>query len=120
MRVAGFGFRIGASQESLAQAFVSAGGVADAFATVSEKADVPELVALASARQREIFSIDPDELNTATVITQSEASFRRYGTGSVAEATALLAAGKGARLIAPRVVSSDGMATCAIAEGKGE
>ena len=59
-------------------------------------------------------------LNTATVITQSEASFRRYGTGSVAEATALLAAGKGARLIAPRVVSSDGMATCAIAEGKGE
>ena len=38
-------------------------------------------------------------------------------SGSLAEAAALAALAPGARLIAPRVTSEDGMATCAIAEG---
>ena len=40
----------------------------------------------------------------------------RFGTGSVAEAVALAAAGPGGRILAPRVVSADGLATAAIAE----
>ena len=36
-----------------------------------------------------------------------------------AEAAALAAAGPGARLLGPRVVSADRMATCALAEGNG-
>ncbi|HZV10809.1 MAG TPA: precorrin methylase, partial [Novosphingobium sp.] len=40
----------------------------------------------------------------------------RFGTGSLAEALALVAAGPGARLIAPRHISTDGMATAAIAQ----
>ena len=40
-----------------------------------------------------------------------------YGTGSLAEAAALAAAGPGARLCRARVKSADGAATVAIAEG---
>jgi cobalt-precorrin 5A hydrolase len=39
-----------------------------------------------------------------------------FGTGSIAEASALVAAGPGARLRGPRAVSADGTATAAIAE----
>jgi cobalt-precorrin 5A hydrolase len=39
------------------------------------------------------------------------------GVGSVAEAVALAAAGPGARIVVARVISSDRMATCAIAQG---
>jgi cobalt-precorrin 5A hydrolase len=48
--------------------------------------------------------------------TQSAASLAAHGTGSVAEAAALAAAGPDARLIARRIVSPDRLATCALAE----
>jgi cobalt-precorrin 5A hydrolase len=51
--------------------------------------------------------------------TQSQLVAERFGTGSVAEAAALAAAGPRARLIATRVVSQDRTATAAIAEGDG-
>ena len=38
--------------------------------------------------------------------------------GSLAEAAALAAAGPGATLVVNRIISSDGMATCAIAQSK--
>jgi len=43
----------------------------------------------------------------------------KFGVGSVAEAVALVAAGRNARLVATRVVSQDRTATAAIAEGEG-
>jgi cobalt-precorrin 5A hydrolase len=52
--------------------------------------------------------------------TQSERIKERVGTGSVAEAAALAAAGRRARLISTRAVSQDRMATAAIAEGDGK
>ncbi len=58
----------------------------------------------------------PGALAAQPVLTRSERVAERFGTGSVAEAAALAAAGPGARLVAPRVVSTDGMATAAIAE----
>jgi cobalt-precorrin 5A hydrolase len=51
--------------------------------------------------------------------TQSKLVAEKFGTGSVAEAAALAAAGPRARLIATRVVSQDRTATAAIAEGDG-
>ncbi|MCP1313705.1 cobalamin biosynthesis protein, partial [Halomonas sp. 707D7] len=42
-------------------------------------------------------------------------SHQAFGTGSVAEAAALLAAGHGARLVAPRLISNDRKATAALA-----
>jgi cobalt-precorrin 5A hydrolase len=53
-------------------------------------------------------------------MTQSARVRERFGTGSVAEASALAAAGPGARLLGPRVISGDGLATAAIAERKDE
>jgi cobalt-precorrin 5A hydrolase len=50
------------------------------------------------------------------VETQSEKSKSMYGTGSLSEAVALIAAGPKARLLAARAISPDTMATCAIAE----
>ena len=43
------------------------------------------------------------------------ADFKYYRAGSVAEAAALAAAGPGARLLAPRMISADRMASCALA-----
>ncbi|WP_332250772.1 cobalamin biosynthesis protein [Rhodobacter ferrooxidans] len=54
------------------------------------------------------------------VLTRVPRQPARYGAGSVAEASALAAAGKGARLIGPRAVSGDRQATAAIAERNGE
>ena len=56
-------------------------------------------------------------LTAQATSTQSPASRASRGTGSVAEAAALAAAGPGARLLSPRVISADGRATCALAEG---
>lgn len=56
-------------------------------------------------------------LPTATTITRSRHSLRARGTGSVAEAVALLAAGPGAALLGPRLISADRRATAAVARG---
>jgi cobalt-precorrin 5A hydrolase len=116
MKVAGFGFRKGASVESLAAAFTRAGGAADVFATVTAKADAPCLTELAARFGVEVRLVNADDLPKAKVTTQSEKSTRLFGTGSLSEAAALIAAGPGARLITARVISPDSMATCAIAE----
>ena len=50
-------------------------------------------------------------------MTQSDKVAEHFGTGSVAEAAALAAAGAGARLLGPRAVSADATAVAAIAEG---
>ncbi len=117
MIVAGFGFRAGASVESLATAFVATGKTADVFATVTTKADAACLTELAARFGVPVASVDADALPKVTVATQSEKSARMFGTGSLSEAAALIAAGPGARLIVTRVISPDSMATCAIAEG---
>ncbi|QEW22011.1 Cobalamin biosynthesis protein CbiG [Marinibacterium anthonyi] len=113
--VAGFGFREGAGVESLADALAAAGGPApEALATLPGKADHPAFAALAHRLALPVRAAAPDGRAT---LTQSPASLAIHGTGSVAEATALAAAGAHARLLGPRAVSFDRMATCAIAVG---
>lgn len=62
-----------------------------------------------------LLALPPVQLAGQPVPTQSARLLARYGTGSVAEAAALVAAGPGARLWRPRWVAADGCATLALA-----
>ncbi len=119
--VAGFGFRSGATLDSLTDALARAGGPAraGALATAADKAASPVFRQLADRLALPIIPLPPEALQAQPTRTRSAASLAVRGTGSLAEAAALAAAGPGARLIGLRVVSGDGRATCALAEGEG-
>lgn len=120
--VAGFGFRAGATpsslQAALAQALAQAegdGAPLTLLATVQDKADAPCLQALAAQLGVPVCGVAPAQIEAAPTLTHSQAVHARRGTGSVAEAAALAAAGPGAKLLHPRSVSPDRLATCALA-----
>lgn len=117
MIVAGFGFRTGASDESIRDAFARAATdhTPQVLATASDKID--GLRAFAKAMNLPVVPVTECNLIGQTTLTQSEAVTALRKTGSVAEAAALAAAGTGAQLVAPRHISQDRMATCAIAIG---
>jgi cobalt-precorrin 5A hydrolase len=119
MKIAGIGFRKAAGVDSLRGALTAAGGADGlvALATAAEKAEAPPLIALAAELGLPICAIAPTALAAIATPTRSERIDARFGTGSLAEAAALAAAGPAARLLGPRAVSADGMATAAIAEG---
>lgn len=121
MKVAGLGFRKDVTLASLREALLAAGGPAglDAVATVGDKADTESLKQLARECGVPIKAVPADMLTGIATPTQSHLVLEKFGTGSVAEAAALAAAGPRARLIATRVVSRDRTATAAIAEGDG-
>ena len=121
MKVAGFGFRKDVALASLRDALLAAGGPEGltAVATVSDKADAEALTQLARECGVPIRAIPADVLASVATLTQSERVAETFGTGSVAEAAALAAAGPRARLVVTRVVSQDRAATAAIAEGDG-
>ncbi len=120
MIVAGFGFRSGATPESMVDALgkTPQSKAVTLIATAAAKADAPAFQSLALVLGHPARAIEANVLTRQSTLTQSDASFEAYGTGSLAEAAALAAAGPGAWLLGPRVMSSDGMATCALAEGK--
>lgn len=121
MRIAGLGFRQDVTLASLREALAAAGGPEGlaAVATVSDKADDEVLKMLARECGVPIKAIPMETLAGIATPTQSRLVVEKFGTGSVAEAAALAAAGAHARLIATRVVSQDRTATAAIAEGDG-
>lgn len=116
MIVAGFGCRESATLSSLREALLAAedlhGLSAYRFATLRAKADYVR--PLGST----LIEVSPEAAQAQVTLTQSAASLKAWGVGSVAEATALAAAGRNARLLGPRVISEDGLATCALAEGE--
>lgn len=118
MIVAGFGFRRGADMLALRDVLVLAQRdqpTVTALAVPHDKAH--QLAGLAEAMGLPLIAIGPQALEAVSTITQSPASLVARGTGSVAEAVALAAAGPGASLLASRHISPDRMATCAIAQG---
>ncbi len=119
MIVAGLGFSSSATLASLRAAFelASTGKTVDALATVADKDGHAALAALAEATELPIHFIPANDLAEQRTLTCSTRSRATYGTGSVAEASALAAAGHGARLISPRQISDDRLATCAVAIG---
>lgn len=116
MRVAGFGFRKGATESALQDALTRAGGVVGVthLATAADKAAA--LAPFGRALGLPVMAISTVDLAAQPVMSQSPRVHALYGTGSLAEAAALAAAGPGARLIGPRTQSTDGTATAAIAE----
>ena len=122
MRVAGLGFKSEAKVESLRDALAAAGGAGDldALATASDKADAAALVSLARELGLTVKAVPAEILGRIETVTHSVRVAAMRGTGSLAEAAALAAAGRRARLISTRVVSRDRTATAAIAEGEGE
>ncbi|SMO33000.1 cobalamin biosynthesis protein [Ruegeria faecimaris] len=119
MIVAGIGFSSTATLDSLRAAYdqASAGHAVDALATVADKEGHAALTDFASTIALPLHFIAPADLAGQRTLTCSTRSRATYGTGSVAEASALAAAGTGARLISPRQISDDRLATCAIAIG---
>jgi cobalt-precorrin 5A hydrolase len=116
--VAGIGFRAEATLSALQDALASAQHgqpQVTLLAVPDDKAALAQL--LANTMDLPLIAISPEALRSTQTTTQSVASLEARQTGSVAEACALAAAGHGARLLTPRHISSDRMATCAIAEG---
>ncbi|WP_341860837.1 cobalamin biosynthesis protein [Gymnodinialimonas sp. 57CJ19] len=115
MIVAGFGFRTSATVDSLADAYGRAGGGAGRLATTADKARSDAMIAFSAQSGVSLVGVFPDDLTKQATITLSTTSQKQRSVGSVAEAAALAAAGPGARLLAPRVISADRLATCALA-----
>ena len=122
MKVAGLGFKRDVTLASLREALLAAGGPEGlaAVATVSDKAETAVLKSLAREFNVPIKAVPAEILAGITTSTQSVLIKAKFGTGSIAEAAALAAAGPHARLISTRAVSRDRTATAAIAEGEGE
>jgi cobalt-precorrin 5A hydrolase len=121
MIVAGFGFRAAATADSLRDALARAAGERQvtAFAAPEDRAQAACLSALAGELAVEIHTVAADDLSRQQTQTEAPRVRAARGTGSVAEAAALAAAGPGAKLLAPRSISADRLATCAIAMGEG-
>lgn len=86
-------------------------------AVLDSKAEHPALSAWLQTIQptAQIISVSPQQMSGQAVQTQSTRLLASYGTGSVAEAAALFAAGPAAQLLLPRIVAEDGTATMAVA-----
>ena len=114
MRVAGFGFRHNAPLASLQAALALTGG-ADALATSEDKA--PGLTDLARSTGLPVIAVSKTDI--ARHPRPGSARVKAlYGTGSLAESSALAAAGPGATLIEPRQTTQDGQVAIAIAKAK--
>ncbi len=117
MRIAGIGLRAAASLADLQDALALAGcAQPDALATVTTKAKKPQVQALAKALNIPVIALEEDDISGISTVTCSPRIKARFGTGSLAEAAALAAGGAQARLICPRVKTTNGLATAAIAE----
>jgi cobalt-precorrin 5A hydrolase len=116
MKVAGFGFRKGATLAALQDALLQAGGTdgLTAIATADDKALA--LQPLGTLLSLPVHAIARETLAQQVTLSRSSRVTALYGTGSLAEAAALAVAGPGARLIGARAQSQDGTATAAIAE----
>ncbi|MGY3621657.1 cobalamin biosynthesis protein [Bradyrhizobium sp. USDA 10063] len=122
MKVAGLGFKRDVTLAALREALAAAGGSSGlaAVATVADKAETAALKLLARELNVPIKAIPAKVLAGIATSTQSAIIKAKFGTGSLAEAAALAAAGRGARLISLRAVSRDRTATAAIAQRDGE
>ncbi|MER8545962.1 cobalamin biosynthesis protein [Mesorhizobium sp. M0684] len=120
MMVAGIGSRKGVSARDVLAAVetaLEAHGLAlpalSALATTSLKQDEAAIFAAGRELRLPVIVVEQDELKAASTTSRSDLSQEHAGTPSVSEASALAAAGKGAKLLGPRTVL--GAVTCAIA-----
>jgi cobalt-precorrin 5A hydrolase len=126
MIVAGVGFRRDTSADELERvvrlalgAFDLAPERLDAIATESEKATDPALSEAARRLSATLSACTIEDLDRVAgqVLTTSKLVLEAKGVASIAEASALVVAGRNARLLGTRVATAG--ATCAIAIGDG-
>jgi len=122
MIVAGIGCKAGASAQEIEAAIGAAlssagleGSALGLIATSHAKASETGIAAAATKRGLKIAVVAQADLESAgtRTMTRSDRVVAVAGVPSVSEAAALAAAGRGARLLAPRVAI--GPATCALA-----
>jgi cobalt-precorrin 5A hydrolase len=127
MIVAGIGCRRGALSAaielSIEAALLKCGldcSALNALATAAEKGDEPGLRVAANSFSLPLILVAPTDLALASdrVLSFSKRVFFLKGVPSIAETAALAAAGRNARLLAPRVSNKE--ASCAIAIGDSE
>jgi len=120
MIVAGFGMRGTATQASLHAALQAAldgqNLPVSCLATLSDKATRTAFQDLVRHLALPHQAIAQAQIAQIETVTQSAQARALRDTGSVAEATALAAAGPGAVLLRARVISPDRLATCALAQ----
>ena len=126
MIVAGLGFRRDVSADELERVVRMALGVhqipaerLDVVATESQKADDPAVGEAARRLSARLRACTLEELDRVAgrVLTPSKMVLEAKGVPSIAEASALVVAGRNARLLGTRVATAQ--ATCAIAVGDG-
>jgi cobalt-precorrin 5A hydrolase len=124
MRVAGIGFRAGASWQDIVALITLATKKVSlspddlcGLATLDRKAAEAGFIEAADHLRLRAIAIEPEVLRGMAdgVRTHSPRVQALYGVGSVAEASALAAAGPGARLLLTRIATE--RVTCALAQG---
>ncbi len=114
-RIAGIGFREAAQVESLLDALARA-GAGDLRHIALPAVKLRHHAAMQLSRLGyHLHPVTAAALSGPQTLTNSAASRAAHGTGSVSEACALAVLGRAARLVGPRVISGDGMATAAVA-----
>lgn len=116
IRAIGIGLNARATAAALAEVLAHL-GPGQRLATLKDRAR--RLSVLAGGRPEVIAAVSPGALRGIATPTQSPRILALHGTGSVAEACALIAAGAGARVVTPRITSTCGTVTAAVAEGEG-
>jgi len=126
MIVAGVGCRREISADEIERVIRMALGVfqlsaerLDAIATASDKADDPAFPEAARRLAVKLMGCTVDDLDrvAGAVLTPSKLVLETKGVPSIAEASALVVAGRNGRLLGARVATAS--ATCAIAVGDG-
>ena len=126
MIVAGVGFRRGASADEIEKVVRLALGVfqlaperLDSLATESAKATEPAFAEAAQRLSARMAACTVEDLDRVAgqVLTPSKLVLESKGVPSIAEASALVVAGRNGRLLGTRVATAQ--ATCAIAIGDG-
>ena len=125
MIVAGFGFRKNVQFESLQDVYQT---LCDhhklsrqdfiGVATHVDKAQNSAMQSLAKNLSLSLIAVPQNEIDLQNTQSHSALSLQHYNTGSLSEASALAAAGENSYLLGQRVISKDGLATCALAKGE--
>ena len=116
MRVVGLGLRSAATPASLEELIQRLQVTPDLPLAVPAFRESHPAVLDLQRRGPRIIPPPEAALSGGSTPTRSPRILARHGTGSIAEACAIVAAGPDARIIAPRAVSTDGCATAAIAQ----
>ncbi|TNJ41296.1 cobalamin biosynthesis protein [Phaeobacter sp. B1627] len=119
MIIAGIGFSSRVTAHSLTAALAALTPAPAAIAVLRTKAEVAQFQDFARAAVLPVIPVDDTAISGVPTPSFSPRIHARFNTGSVAEALALVAAGRhGAEvhLIQTRRVTADGHATVAIAE----